>query len=561
MKIQYLAVLFIIIIMPIIIVFNEYLNTQITIVMKEETYNNRLLNSTYDAIKALQINTINTSLYTPETRVSNMEAAVNAFYSSLSTAFKYDGYQSSVMKEYVPAVVFTLYDGYYIYSPFINTLTNKKNATSAAGNNMSVDEDYEGNTILNGLKPYVAYTCKYKKNGKEYLITYTMDNYITVDIFDGLKYETHEGYLLNGITKNGNSYIYDNIEFKGNDYEVLKECLYEEMDVNNKPIYKEYYYVDFDGTKYYYNGNANDGDTTKIASDDSIFYINNKLYRTKQVTSYKNNETNFLNYYNKIFQNNSAYCYYKDAFEFTNWVKTELGDLTKSNIESNNNYEFSDVGRIFDGNMQDADSNFNRHRSDVIRSVITTNLSTAITGFSKYSTTGEEFLMPKISEVDWENLENNICVVTFMQGLKVGGKTYNSYAVIANNFNKEYVDENDIYLIKSDNTYTKANDSTLDDSTIKTKNNIGYYAGTNKINFETRMDQSGAYYIPMSYKKSGTWEPYLLSYTSMAGTSKTIGMNYSDIYKYMRSISSLQVKKAYYTALAREKYGSYKFSK
>ena len=55
MKLQYLAVIFILIIMPIIIVFSEYLNTEMTIVKTEETYNRSLLNSTQDAIKAFQI--------------------------------------------------------------------------------------------------------------------------------------------------------------------------------------------------------------------------------------------------------------------------------------------------------------------------------------------------------------------------------------------------------------------------------------------------------------------------------------------------------------------------
>ena len=38
MKIQYLAVIFIIIIMPIIIVFSEYLNTQMTMIKTEQGY-------------------------------------------------------------------------------------------------------------------------------------------------------------------------------------------------------------------------------------------------------------------------------------------------------------------------------------------------------------------------------------------------------------------------------------------------------------------------------------------------------------------------------------------
>ena len=77
MKIQYLAVIFIIIIMPIILVFSEFLSTQINIIKTEESYDAKLLNSTYDCIKALQLNTINSSIYTPDSRVSNIEANEN----------------------------------------------------------------------------------------------------------------------------------------------------------------------------------------------------------------------------------------------------------------------------------------------------------------------------------------------------------------------------------------------------------------------------------------------------------------------------------------------------
>ena len=98
MKIQYLAVIFIIIIMPIIIVFSEYLNTQMTMIKTEQGYDARLFDSTHDSLKAFQINTINSMYYTPESRVDNIEASVNTFFNSLVTSFNYDGNLASVMK-------------------------------------------------------------------------------------------------------------------------------------------------------------------------------------------------------------------------------------------------------------------------------------------------------------------------------------------------------------------------------------------------------------------------------------------------------------------------------
>ena len=549
MKIQYLAVIFIIIIMPIIIVFSEFLGTQINIIKTEESYDAKLLNSTYDCIKALQLNTINSSIYTPDSRVNNIEAAVNVFYNSLTTTFNYEGNNAEVMREYIPAVVFTMYDGYYIYSSFENQLTNV--------NPDEVDNQYTHGSVINGLKPYVSYTCSYNKDGKDYMITYTMDNYIIVDVFDGVNHAKREGYLINGIVKHGDgdnaTYTYDGITFTKNNTEILKEFLGNGF----------FYYTIKDGTKYYYNGENHNGNAEDCSEDDSIFYIDEQRYAHVQYRNQGIRKKEFKEYYDEIFNNNYAYNYYKEALDFTNWVNTELAGLTISNINKNNKsyekYDFTDVGNIFEGNMQDSDSNFNAHRADVIRAIISSNLPAAISGFGKFSkATNTEFLMPKISETDWELLENNICVAAFLQGMKVGDKTYNNYAVVPNNFNKEYVDENDIYILKTDNTYTKVNDSSLNNETIKTKDSLGFEPGILKINFERRQNLDGDYFNPMSVDKD---TPYLLSYSSLAGTGDLNSLSTIDMYKYMRSLTDENLKRAYYTALGRERYGSYKVSK
>ena len=59
MKIQYLAVVFIIIMLPISLVFSEYTSAQVETVSLQISYDTKLDNATYDAIKAFQINTIN----------------------------------------------------------------------------------------------------------------------------------------------------------------------------------------------------------------------------------------------------------------------------------------------------------------------------------------------------------------------------------------------------------------------------------------------------------------------------------------------------------------------
>ena len=182
MKIQGLAIIFIIIIMPITIVLSEYVNNKITIAKTELEYNTRLLNSTYDAIKAYQLNTVNNAFGDISTsKVKDIEAAAKTFFNSISTNFNQIGYKSDIMQTYVPAVVFTLYDGYYLYSPFRNTLTEVENYDSTYSK--------DGETKY-GLKPYVYYTCRYVNNEPlkkwDFIITYTLDNYITIQGLIGI---------------------------------------------------------------------------------------------------------------------------------------------------------------------------------------------------------------------------------------------------------------------------------------------------------------------------------------------------------------------------------------
>ena len=157
MKIQSLSIIFIIIIMPITMVLSEYINNKITIATTELDYDTRLLNATYDSIKAYQLNTVNNEFGDiPNSKITDIEAAVTTFFNSLANNFGFTGYKPDVMNEYVPAVAFTLYDGYYIYSPFKNTLTGVDTEKNEDGKPTEYDDSYsEPNKITNGLKPYI----------------------------------------------------------------------------------------------------------------------------------------------------------------------------------------------------------------------------------------------------------------------------------------------------------------------------------------------------------------------------------------------------------------------
>ena len=123
MKIQSLAVIFIIIILPISMVLAVYVQSQVDTLELQIKYDTKLTNATYDALKAFQLNTVNSSTSDlANSKMRDIEAAVNTFYNSISTNFNVSGYNKEILQDYVPALVFTMYDGYYIYSPLANVL-------------------------------------------------------------------------------------------------------------------------------------------------------------------------------------------------------------------------------------------------------------------------------------------------------------------------------------------------------------------------------------------------------------------------------------------------------
>ena len=602
MKIQSLSIIFIIIIMPITIVLSEYVNNKIEGEVTELQYNTKLINSTYDAIKAYQLNTVNNAFGdVTNKKIQDIEAAAKTLYNSLASNFNYTGYRSEVMKEYVPAIVFRMYDGYYIYSPFTNALTEVSSYDTTYSN--------DGKT-QSGLKPYVYYTCRYTNTASgssnlpmdtDFSIIYTLDNYITIQGKIGGKYVYDNGYLHSivstkaesdsgkGIYKeNDNSYWYNGVNFRSNDTEELKEYVGS----------AEYSYVKINGKKYYLDenyytdrgrGNRTVNGVTFKASSGIFFIDSNGTKNYSQVKGYSNDNMDsdnkeFLKYYKAIKYNKSAYKYYKNAYEFSKAVlgsasagyKDKSGNATSgynlSRLKTNDAVHYNDssigtnttslseygVFNVFgtdaNTNIENSTSKFNQHRKSIIRYTVETNLSSAIASFSSSKTTN--FFMPKISETDWETIENDVCAISFLQGMSIGSKKYNGYAVVANTLTKEYIDENDIYILKTDNTYCKVNDKTIEtnSSEIVAKSTLGYYAGVWKLNFEQRQgivtngsNEETVYYNPVKYYGS---------YTSIMGSYGRNSIVNTDMYKYILNKNSI-LKKAYLVALGRERWGAY----
>lgn len=168
MKLQHIIIIFVIIVVPISLVLSMYINTQIRTINNQTKYDNMLINATYDGIKAFQLNTANNMYSTiSNSKIRDIEAAVSVFFSSLATNMGASGFSQDDLKPYIPAIMFNLYDGYYIYSNFYDT--EYKN------------EDGSKGAYRYGLKPFIYYSCRYVKGSDyDFVVNYTLDNTITV---------------------------------------------------------------------------------------------------------------------------------------------------------------------------------------------------------------------------------------------------------------------------------------------------------------------------------------------------------------------------------------------
>ena len=116
MKIQHLAIIFIIIILPISMVISYYVNAQIKTIQQQELYDSKLVTATYDSVRSFQLNTIN-NMYSSvsDSKIRDIEAGISSFFNSLGTELGATGYNREDLSSFIPAILYTMYDGYYIY--------------------------------------------------------------------------------------------------------------------------------------------------------------------------------------------------------------------------------------------------------------------------------------------------------------------------------------------------------------------------------------------------------------------------------------------------------------
>ena len=159
--------------------------------------------------------------------------------------------------------------------------------------------------------------------------------------------------------------------------------------------------------------------------------------------------------FSTIYRDYSAISYYVEAYAFTNWVEQNLTGVKQVKyIEETKNNETVpieidgttvDIFRITaDNNPEDDNSPFVQHKKEIMKDNVNKNLNLSI---SNYNRNGKyDFKLPVLTYSDWEQVFSNISLITFFQGVPIGLKYYNNYAIATSTTNREYVDPDEIYF-------------------------------------------------------------------------------------------------------------------
>lgn len=506
MKLQHLSVIFVIIIVPISMVLSTYINNMIKVANKQKEYDSALYNATYDAVRAYQMNTLNNSFANVNSsRYRDIKATANSFFNSLRNGLSLNGFTKEDLNNYVPAILFTLYDGYYVYGPYENVATSTTSEIT-----FSTDAR---NKTQYGLKPYTYYSCEYADGNYDLIVNYTLDNYISVSGWYGSKdnYITMAGYYIDpiGISFN-DAAMTVNINRNGKNIVIqpqnLEEyiCLIDETKYGGRTVINrateptKFKYINYEDDKYYWDDNPNVNSEIYQNNHIPIFkmsgdtrtYINTDMLN--DLASFLNVDANQLKTNKDLFRDVNAYHYYKDAYNFSTeaYKALSLIDLSHDNViktdsynkeytitnenqvnisdESNSSHTKYDYAnkKVFDykdsaNNPELDSSSFNEHRMDVIISIIEDTLTNSIANYNNFFASSYDFRMPTITEADWGTIANNVTTVSFLQGLVVGNyKFYNNYSVVANTRNKEFVSKQAIYVENRDNVNTYSDNNT-----------------------------------------------------------------------------------------------------
>ena len=350
MKLQNMTVIFIIIMIPIILVVSYYIGLQINTITMQKNYTVKLQTAAKDSIQALEINTVewnSASSNLADSKRRDVLAAINTFTTSLANGMGIGGAGKGRIQTYIPAIVYTMYDGYYIYSASLM----KEQETD---NNGLTQFDNDGTIKSNGesyqyiLKPYSPYSARYVNGNVDVTVNYTLDNYIRVYGTVNGEYQTKEGYLVvcgnNQGVENVNSGSISGIKYREAEIEpeTLKENVYADGEVGEYPyIYDQYdNKLYWDGSNYFSVDKYNNKVYLQNAlpEGDAGFSITNR-FRKISIPMYDNREDEWT--VQKVFQILNPGGGYKFYYENQSGAFVEFTSV--ENIDGSDNKKLAGV--------------------------------------------------------------------------------------------------------------------------------------------------------------------------------------------------------------------------
>lgn len=526
MKLQNMTVIFIIIMIPIILVVSYYIGLQINTITMQKNYTVKLQTAAKDSIQALEINTVewnSASSNLADSKRRDVLASINTFTTSLANNMGIGGAGKGRIQTYIPAIVYTMYDGYYIYSASLmkDQDTDKDGLTQFNADGTIKSNETSSYQYI--LKPYSPYSARYASaNGSiDVTVNYTLDNYIRVYGTVNGEYQAKEGYLVVCDDNAGVEKVSPNGSISGITYRgatIKPETLKEQVYIENKGVEEYPYIYDQYDNKLYWDKKADpnedgvtEGNYFSVDKYNNKVYLQNALpegdagfsitnrFRKISIPMYDNREDEWT--VQKVFQilnpgggykfyyenqsgafveftnpektlgtvkqeeDYSAINYCVESYVFTKWVNKYLKDITVKNIQSPTGGQYNNVGE--DANIFVINSNNNpdpendgayatsvlaQHKKDIIINTIEKNLSQA-TAQAQGMNPNYEYRLPQLSYDEWEQALSNISIIAFMQGMPIGLKYYNNYAIATSTLNKEFVDPDELYFAGKDDQY------------------------------------------------------------------------------------------------------------
>ena len=411
------------------------------------------------------------------------------------------------------------------------------------------------------LKPFSTYSARYKNGDIDITVNYTLDNYITIYGNVNGEYVVKSGYLIN----------------TRNDLVFSKETLTERIWYKGieEPKFQQgfpYVYAD-DNTKVYFDGDTtfqvsstgirtdlkettsikykkvrentwdvvyqalNSGDIEKKDEEGKIETIQinqGSLYKDKKGTIAENVQENI-----GIQEDYSSRNYYIESIGFTKWVEDNLSNIKIGDMQVEDTSIYGDAtDKIFDVENTDIeaeDSVINLHKREVIKQTIISNLNQSITSYSRNSQ--GDYYLPILTETDWDHILRNVSFISFVQGMPIGMKYYNNYAIATSTSNKEYTNPDEIYLTRQGDTYYHLPycSKLKDDTTIIGYRNIDYVIKSYKTESDTNY-----YYKHSNIANEACY--YCLVQRNLYNSTE---LSDEELYEHER---------AYKIALARERY-------